>query len=130
MASILKVNDLQDLSGGSPTLGGTAKELLGIGGDGYSWVGETDNRDFETTYTNDTGKPIEVLATVIMDNTSTNRFGGVFKVDDVNVLNIEMPSDGSDYHYLYARCLVPDGSTYYFSKSDSNQGLKEWFELK
>ena len=128
MASIIKVNDLQNLSGGSPTLGGTAKDLLGIGGDGYSWIDETANRDLDTTYTNNTGKPIEVSITIYGDSEAN---GVQLIVDDI-VITYNKNVGGDNVDRFQMGGTVPNGVEYKLINFDNDDGrsIDNWSELK
>ena len=93
--------------------GGVIKDLdgniLGIGGDNYSWVDETDNRDLGTTYVNDTGRPIMVNAYIHDSDTNAS-----IEVDDIKVAYTYKDTWG------LLTCIVPNGSTYKFNGTDLN----------
>jgi len=109
---------------------GTPKNLLGIGGDGYSWVDETTNRALDTVYTNDTGKPIFVKATLGDDGGSPNYFHSYFYIDDVRVDYKGANSIGASVSFTVGG-IVPNGSTYKATtSSDDGTKVTAWFELK
>ena len=98
---------------------GVTKDLLGIGGDGYSWVDETDNRAIGTTYTNTYGKPI-----MICISTQDNSYTEHYYVDGVE---IGMANSATSYTTRSpVTIIVPNNSTYSIDVSTLNY----WFELK
>jgi len=96
---------------------GVQKDLLGIGGDGYSWVDETANRDSDTNYTNDNGKPILFCITTEYDTDNTTSL----HIDDIVVSQI----NGGGTSQTSSTISIADGSTYKCKGS-----IYKWFELK
>jgi len=99
---------------------GIPKDLLGIGGDGYTWVDETANRAKGVTYTNTAGKPI-LLSIAVLATTNT---GFTLSVDGIIVYNSTTYTD----FRTNLVCIVPNGSTY--TISDSTYNIEQWYELK
>jgi len=95
---------------------GVQGALLGVGGQGYSWVDETSNRALGTTYTNTYGKPMQVSAEV---GSNGSNFGDFY----VN---------GTVYSLFFgANCkfelIIPAGATY---KMTASGNIEKWSELK
>jgi len=96
---------------------GVTKDLLGIGGDGYTWVDETANREAGTTYTNTYGKPIMLYVG------NNNESVLSFYVDDVEFRGVAdvMGTVG------LVQIIVPNGSSY---KLHEDGLVYCWLELK
>ncbi len=103
---------------------GVPKNLLGIGGDGYSWHDETSNRSAGTTYTNTTGKPIMV-------NIFSNQGNNCTVSIEVFIDGVSVPlaaDNSSDYPQCGGNVIVPAGSTY--KVAIYNASVNKWLELK
>jgi phage-related tail fiber protein len=109
---------------------GVTKDLLGIGGNGYSWVDETNNRDLNVTYTNTTGKPIMVSVACY---SSSNNVYLSFYINDTII--------GSNQNYLVGSedcgvtvgltVIIPPENTYKVELAGNGSlSIKSWFELK
>jgi len=83
--------------------------IIGIGGDNYSWVDETNNRDLGTTYTNDNGTPIIVNAYIVDSNTNA-----YIEVDSLKIA-YTYPNEWECLTFI-----VPNGSTYTFNGTGLN----------
>ena len=105
--------------------GGVIKDLdtniLGFIGDSYSLVDEADNRDSDTTYTNDTGKPILIVCT--FPSSSSDQTLHIY-VDDNEIYNFYAPENTTTRNATFA---VPAGSTY---KYKDNYSPDYWIEYK
>jgi len=103
---------------------GVQGALLGIGGQGYSWVDETANRVVGTTYINTYGKPIMVALNLI----STAATAISLTIDSISIW--------SDYQSLTNRrisiegAIIPNGSTYILNITTGTPTLLSWSELK
>jgi len=82
---------------------GVPRNLFGIGGDGYTWVDETDNRVSGATYTNTTGRPIMVAIHVVSSSRAQDH---EFYIDGSSVIK----QRGGDPIFVF--CIIPNGSTY------------------
>lgn len=93
-------------------------------GVGQSWQVVTGSRAVNTTYTNSTGKPIQVIATV---NVQINNLPVWFYVDGTLVVTNNTYSNDCTVYVV-----IPSGSTY--SITDSTGGgyllLQRWTELR
>ncbi|MDF7671171.1 hypothetical protein PT276_08205 [Orbaceae bacterium ESL0721] len=113
---------------------------VGDGGLGFGqrWYDLISERQVNVTYTNTTGKPIQVIiaeafATVMVNSTGVNKkprpvqrvVAGDLKIDGVLVstsaASSEAPASG---------VIVPPGSTYMLSVTGTNAGVKVWRELR
>ena len=88
-----------------------------------SWGDYTSTRAINTTYTNNTGRSIEVAVGVSLNNTST--FTNLV-VGGVNASRTQGVAGGL---YVYdLRAIVPNGATYLVS--GGSPGLSSWRELR
>jgi hypothetical protein len=87
-------------------------------GVGQTWQNLTASRAPATTYTNSTGKPIQV-AISILTNVATN----TFTIDGVIVFSV-----GAGTQQMSLSFIIPDGSTYRFD--GSVHGSVDWSELR
>jgi hypothetical protein len=91
-------------------------------GYGQIWYNVTANRAlFPETYTNSTGRPIQVF--IRMAGSTSNAL--VFRVDGVDI-SVTGHNGGSGTSCV--SCIVPTGSTYSISNASWPLGL--WFELR
>ena len=99
--------------------------LLGSGGDGLgygqTWQDMTLNRAVGQTYTNNTGKPIEVS---IIFRADTGPNGGYVYVDGLEVWYF---NSGNYVGNIPATIIIPNGSTY---KVTTNYLIRKWNELR
>jgi phage-related tail fiber protein len=86
--------------------------LLGVG---QTW--QKPSRSLGATYTNDTGKPIQVFICANLDVGSFNVSGVVM---DIN--------DGSTY--CFVNCVIPDGATYSLRSIYGGASIVSWAELR
>ena len=101
------------------TVDGVQGALLGIGGAGYTWVNETANRASGVTYTNTTGKPIQV---VLNNGSGSNATGSDFYVNGTPVSH--RWDAGAPGHSI----IVPANNTYVFVLGSGS--IELWAELK
>lgn len=114
--STLRVNTIQDQPGtGLPSAG-----QVGVG---QTWQNVTGSRTSGTTYTNSTGKPIQVAITIGVPtgagNVLTVSVGGVSICDLQSGAAISLRSSFS--------FIVPNGATYVCT---SSFGIAVWSELR
>jgi len=108
---------------------GVQGALLGVGGQGYSWVNEKSNRAIGTTYTNTYGKPIGVSLTVSGQNNSddnaTFQIGGVDAFDMAYMNSSAYARNGNFF-------IIPNGETYVLNNgtANANTSVTAWVELK
>ncbi|WP_244963814.1 phage tail-collar fiber domain-containing protein [Stutzerimonas nitrititolerans] len=106
------------------------RSMLGItvadGGLGYAqtWQDVTANRAWNTTYTNTTGKPIQV--SVIARDVNDGNLSVSLYVGSLKLANY--------YHGAYAQAtvsaIVPPGATYLVERLDNNDVILGWMELR
>jgi len=101
------------------TVDGVQGALLGIGGQGYAWVDETANRALGTTYTNTTGKPIQI-------SWNTDTTTGASKMY-INGIEVWYRYSNTGYSGASTEIIVPAGATYMISTGSTT---RTWFELK
>lgn len=90
-------------------------------GVGQSWVDVTSSRNLESTYSNGTGKPIQVAITIAGQN---NFLPSVLFVNNLEIVRV---SNSSEYGQDKNICIViPSGSTYRLSGS----AFSRWTELR
>ena len=88
-------------------------------GYGQTWQDMTASRANGTTYTNTTGRSIQLFITFDPFGTATHHFS----IDGVNILP---PTDNTYYHVA---CIVPAGSTYRMGTLGTAIQMK-WMELR
>ena len=99
---------------------------LGVGGQGFSWVDETSNRQANVTYTNTTSKPIMVSIS-IHDRDGLEAAGFSFIVDGVSMFTHHNPQGA----YGGATFIVPANSTYKVEAEEPAYDMPRlWAELK
>lgn len=90
-------------------------------GVGQTWVNVTSSRNLESTYSNGTGKPIQVAITIAGYN---NFLPSVLFVNNLEIVRV---SNSSEYGQDKNICIViPSGSTYRLSGS----AFSRWAELR
>lgn len=97
-------------------------QILGVG---QTWQDVTGSRAFGVTYTNTTGKPIEILVTpsISTNGTVTLSINGTV----VSTLGSFAGTTGSETKPLSA--IIPDGDTYLLTNVSGGVALT-WFELR
>jgi len=102
--------------------GGSSWSTLALLGVGQTWQNVTASRAFGTTYTNSTGKPIEVVIAFAFPGAgAAGQFtvGGVLiTFGQVNSAYIQLASGSA---------IVPPGATYVFG---TNTTINQWLELR
>lgn len=96
-----------------------------VGGGGQTWQDVTASRAMTTTYTNSTGKPIQVMVCMAygsVGNFTTNLLVGG---NQAQVLNIGVVTGGGGIFPMTA--IVPAGATYQVTGSS---GINKWYELR
>lgn len=99
-----------------------AKSSLGVG---QTWVEVTSTRALATTYTNDTGKPIQV--SIFGGPASANNVGYILTVDTTA---IRFTYTNSGLFTSAANVIIPAGSTYRVVATNGNLPLYGWWELR
>lgn len=114
----------------TPAGGAAAIAALGIGGSAQTVQDVTASRALSTNYTNSTGKPIFVMATI-----TNNGFNGIYYIN-IGGVNISGnmhagESNGSTWgaNEKMNSFMVPTGSTYNIT-GDANCVLQKWFEIR
>lgn len=92
-----------------------AAPMLGVG---QTWQNVTSSRAIGTTYTNTTGRSIQIFVTFDPMNA-----GSHFQIDGVDVL----PSNDTSYYHV--SCVIPAGATYRLVNAGTGIALK-WVELR
>jgi hypothetical protein len=108
-----------------PATTGTAALTNQVIGVGQTWQNVTASRAIGTTYTNSTGKPIEVIVAC-----TGNGVNGLFGVTLNGVVTVYSPSTYSASVWTSMSFIVPDGNTYVLSQQGSNVTLQAWAELR
>jgi len=88
--------------------------VLGLGGSSQTWQNLTGSRSLSTTYTNSTGKPIQVAWTSTSGNNPTVTVAGTTIISGVAYL-------------VSTSFIVPIGATYSISATGAGYN---WFELR
>lgn len=109
----------------------TKDVLSGVIGIDQTWQNVTASRAIGTTYTNSTGKPIQVSINV----NSTSASGGavILYIDGVAVATQGAVQNASIATRANITHIIPNGSTYSianFVSGSAGIGLGSWFELR
>ncbi|WP_216068995.1 phage tail-collar fiber domain-containing protein [Acinetobacter ursingii] len=104
---------------GNITINTTANNAIGVG---QSWQDVTSQRANNTTYTNTTGRPIQLFISVNVGGQGDDI--GTFNIDGV-VMTIR---DAAAWSHL--SFIIPNGSSYKLSVNASQYNLLTWAELR
>ena len=96
-----------------------------LGGVGQTWQDVAASRASGVTYTNSTGRPIEVLIGVY-DNSGSGL--GNFYINDTLVVYVGNSSSNQTFDSISA--VIPNGSTYKFVQGSSSATFNFWNELR
>ena len=105
------------LTSNGTTWQSTTSSYIGVG---QTWQNLTSSRNFGTTYTNSTGKPIQIVVSFIGIGTASLKIDGVliseFSADTgfVNVIN----------------AIIPNNSTYVVANVNGTTTKNNWSELR
>ena len=86
-----------------------------------SWQDVTASRVLGTTYTNSTGKPIQLSISGFFSNGGYSFY--------VNGIKQDFITSGTQYWVFKINQIIPNGSTYSLSLSGTNS-MCTWFELR
>ena len=100
----------------------TSSAGLGIN---QSWYDLTSSRALATTYTNNSGSPIQIMVS-LSDTVGFNPSMSVV-VNGVNICNLAYDQGGA-FGTAIAQCVIPNGATY--SVTATNGTLSKWSELR
>ena len=109
---------------------GTASSLNTGVGAGQSWTNVTSSRAFATTYTNSTGKPIEVLITGQVVSAPNGNNYGSFSINGTVVGNFGVNAGNQSAILMPVSFIVPNGATYSAQIVTGLFGLVSWWELR
>ncbi len=104
---------------------------MGLGW-GQTWQNLTSSRALgsSNTYTNNTGKPIQVSVTTVISGSAGDR-GVRLYVDSVLVAyNGSFVGNNAGTTYQFATAIVPNGATYYADTTGIGGSLENWAELR
>ena len=115
------------------TINGTAgvtfndSSVQGASAIGYSqtWQNVTGSRAIGTTYTNSSGKPIEVIVSGTGNGTN-----GLWGCTINSAVTFYSPSTYANGGWTYLCFIVPNGQTYQLTQQGSNATLQNWSELR
>ena len=96
-------------------------QLNGMIGVGQSYQDLTSSRSAGVTYTNTTGKPIQIIISATVADASTNYIycNGTIILDGST-------NTGMSMKYVFG-AIIPNGATYAVTASD---GIVKWFEIR
>lgn len=114
----------------TPAVGTTGTRLATCGfvqasivGEGQSW--STQSRALGSTYTNSTGRAIQVVVSI---NVTSNGGTAGFRINNVSMASSTNGSSGdNDAVFSF---LVPNGDTYRVDATGSRASIKSWAELR
>lgn len=126
MASVSEAEAGTDTTRAVTSAGLEAHMLANSLGWGQTWQDVTSSRVFATTYTNSTGRPIQVSVSA---SSATN--GAItlnILIDGVVVSTNRVVPPSGFATTSFVTCVVPDGVTY--SSTHSGMASFKWFELR
>jgi hypothetical protein len=109
------------LTSNGSTWASAAPNYIGVN---QTWNNVTSSRAFNTTYTNSTGRPIEVG--IYMNNTTNAGSRCYFTVNSIIVTGTGGSYGGQG---LGLTVIVPDGATYSLVLDGGSIGISNWAEL-
>lgn len=95
-------------------------------GIGQTWQNVTASRALGTTYTNTTGRPIQVIFSAY----NANAGGRINCFINGNIVAIIGTGTGGDYPYVIFTAIIPNGQTYAFSVIAGSFDTLKWNELR
>ena len=93
-------------------------------GVGQTWTDVSGSRTAGTTYTNSTGKPIQVIASFQSSNQSN------FTTGTINGLTVYGSVTTSSGHWGTISYIVPNGNTYSANMNGGSVTATNWLELR
>lgn len=121
---------LYDSTGNPQSLDGDTiqKDFLAIGV-GQTWQDMTSQRQPDIEYINDTGRPIQVVLTLMIDNDGYANI--VILINDVEMIDATISRSGG-FPRGSASFIVPNGTSYKVSvlTSSGNVEVDRWAELR
>lgn len=105
--------------------------IAGMIGAGQTWTDVTGSRALATTYTNSTGRPIMVSATIT--GTGAGVSSAILTVAGVIVMQaVTTESNGTSWNGVGTpfQAIVPDGATYSISNNTLTNTITRWSELR
>jgi len=121
--SFITTSNIGSQSVNYATTATNATNALGGPTSGQSWTDVTASRAVATTYTNSTGKPIEVALTV----SGGSGGGGIANLSLNGTVAVYMAGNAG------VSFVVPNGSTYSVASANPaawSIGIQKWFELR
>lgn len=104
-----------------------AQVAIGVG---QTWQNVTGSRALATTYTNTTGRPIQIIVSALSATSAAS--GSVQLLVDGVQLSAASTTEASGATWLsiwgVVTAIIPAGSTYRVNQTQSN--LNSWFELR
>lgn len=101
------------------TLPAATGELSMLGGSGQTWTDVTASRASGTTYTNNTGKPIQVFIQILIASNGSASFA-------INGITLGVGANGgAGTTTTSLSFIIPNGNTYVFTGS-----IAKWVELR
>jgi len=107
---------------------GTSNSLNAGIGVGQTWTDVSGSRAFATTYTNSTGKPIQ-LGICIGTPSSANAYVN-FSINGVIVALVGVTSAATPSIDSMINHIIPNGATYLVSVGTGSPSLVKWWELR
>ena len=101
-----------------------------LGQGSQSWINETSNRIFGTTYTNTTGVPIFVLVTGHVASAPNANNYGSFSINGVVIGYFGVDSGNQSGILIPTSFIVPNGATYSVQVVTGSFTLNSWYELR
>jgi len=109
-------------SNGTTWVSSAPSNGLGVG---QSWTDVTASRAIGTTYTNSTGKPIEVIVSGL-----GNGANGLWGITLNSAVTFFSPSTATTGYWTVICFIVPNGNTYLLTQQGATATMQNWSELR
>jgi hypothetical protein len=109
------------------TFPNASTSTVGGVGDGQTWQNLTASRSAGTTYTNSTGKPIQIIFVLYYGADSTQRTA-TFTISSVTVATFQCQSNITGQFNMPTSLIVPSGGTYLLTSAVMS--ILNWAELR
>jgi len=120
--------DLADTYAFTGTVSGAGSPAIG---EGQSWSNVIGSRSANTTYTNSTGKPIEIVIGVFYKHLEGLGGNPTLNIDGNNMVYVWSTASGGTQNRAPFIAIIPDESTYRINISGTAESaINYWWELR
>ena len=123
----LELATLAETKAGDATRAVTPANLRALSlGMGQTWQDVTASRAFGVTYTNSTGRPIQLNVLTVMVNPSTSTLN--ISINGAAAFTFAIGTNSNGGNVVVGVIIIPDGFTYNVTSPDAT--LNKWHELR